>query len=58
MTNMFSGCKSLRELNISKFKIYHDTDVRLMFNNCSEQLKNKIRNLNLNLKEEAFRNFY
>ena len=54
MSCMFSGCSSLKELNLNNFIINDGIYIGHMFANCSDELKNKIRKLNLNLKEEAF----
>ena len=51
---MFSGCSSLKELNISNFNTNKVTNMSWMFNKCSNELRKKIRNENKNLKEEAF----
>ena len=54
MRCMFSGCSSLEELNISHFNTKNVTDIIFMFSGCSDNLKKKIRNLNLKINEEAF----
>ena len=40
---MFNGCSSLKELNLSNFNTDNVTDMRYMFNGCSNELKNKIK---------------
>ena len=54
MEYMFFGCSSLKELNLSNFNTNNVTDMRGMFYECSEQLKNKIKSEYKNIKEEAF----
>ena len=54
MGYMFYGCSSLEELNISNFNTNNITDMRFMFDGCSDQFKNKIRSEYKNIKEEAF----
>ena len=54
MNRMFSRCSSLKELNLNNFNTNNVTDMQYMFSGCPDELKNKIRNLNLNIKEEAF----
>ena len=51
---MFSGCSSLRELNLSNFNTNNVTNMECMFQGCSDQFKNKIRSEYKNIKEEAF----
>ena len=58
MDYMFYECSSLKELNINNFNINNLTFVVMMFSKCSDELKNKIRNLGLNIKEEAFKDSY
>ena len=40
---MFHRCSSLTELNLSTFNINNLTNVDDMFNGCSDELKNKIK---------------
>ncbi len=51
---MFCDCVLLKELSINNFNINRLTDVGYMFTGCSDELKNKIRSLNINIKDEAF----
>ena len=51
---MFSGCSSLRELNLSNFNTNNVTYMGGMFNGCSDQFQNKIRSEYKNIKKEAF----
>ena len=51
---MFSGCSSLKKLNISNFNTNNVTNMRAMFWGCSDQFQNKIRVEYKNIKEEAF----
>ena len=55
MSYMFYNCSSLKELNLSKFNIKDNTNVDYMFSGCSDDLKNKIRNQNKGIKENAFK---
>ena len=54
MECMFDGCSSLKELNLSNFNTNNVTYMDCMFDGCSEQLKDKIKSDNKNIKEEAF----
>ena len=54
---MFSGCSSLKELNLSNFNTNNVTDMSYMFYGCSDQFKNKIRSEYKNIKEEAFKEY-
>ena len=54
MSDMFSECSSLKELNLSNFNTNNVTNMRYMFSGCSDQFKNKIRTEYKNIKEEAF----
>ena len=54
MGYMFNECHSLKELNLSNFNTNNVTNMKLMFNGCSEQLKSKIKSEYKNIKEEAF----
>ena len=40
---MFSGCLSLKELNISKFNTKNVTDMNYMFSGCSKELQDEIK---------------
>ncbi len=52
MKYMFTFCFGLSELNLSNFKIKKETDVEGMFLGCSDQLINKIKKQNKNIKIE------
>ena len=54
MTSMFAECTALKEVNISNFNLKNVKYVRWMFAKCPSELKNKIRNQNKLIKEEAF----
>ena len=56
MNSMFSGCSSLKELNISHFNCKLAL-VNYMFSFCLDELKIKIRALNLGIDEKAFNNY-
>ena len=54
MSEMFNGCSSLKELNLSNFNTNNVTYMEGMFDRCSKELKNKIKSDYKNIKEEAF----
>ena len=54
MSSMFSGCSSLKEINLSNFNTNNVTNIIYMFNRCSDELKLKIRSQYKNFKETAF----
>ena len=54
MESMFSGCSSLKELNLSNFNTNNVTNMVCMFSGCSVQFQDKIRSQYKNIKEEAF----
>ena len=54
MEYMFSECSSLKELYINNFNIDKVVYMNYMFSGCSEELKMKIKNKIINIKEEAF----
>ena len=54
MSYMFWGCSSLNELNLNNFITNNVTDMMLMFNGCSNQLKMKIKTQNKKFPENAF----
>ena len=56
MSDMFSGCSSLKELNLNNFNINNVTYMECMFEKCSDDLKMKIKSENKNIKDEAFNN--
>ena len=39
MECMFSGCSSLKELNLNNFNTNNVTDMRCMFGGCLDELK-------------------
>ena len=45
---MFSGCSSLKELNLSNFNTNNVTDMYTMFYNCSSLKKLNLSNFNTN----------
>jgi len=51
---LFYGCASLNYLDISNFNLDKVDDMLWMFSGCSDDLKNKIRDKNNNLREESF----
>ena len=51
---MFSGCTSLKELNLDNFNTIKVTDMYAMFLECSDEIKLKIKNKFKNFREEAF----
>ena len=58
MCGMFLQCRSLKEIKIFNFNneklIKRIINIGSMFSNCPEELKNKIRALNINIKENSF----
>ena len=57
MVEMFYGCSSLNQLNLSNFNINYVTKMRYMFGECSNELIMKIKTLYKNIKGEAFKNY-
>ena len=55
MNKMFKNCYSLRDLNISNFKLDKLLYCDFMFLLCPQKLKDKVRK-QMNLREEAFYN--
>ena len=53
---MFSGCSSLKELDIINFNINKVIDIFGMFSGCSPLLINKIKEQIKNIPNEAFIN--
>ena len=53
---MFSGCKSLKELNLNNFNTNNVTSMYSMFSGFSNDLIMKIKAQYKNIKEEAFKN--
>ena len=56
MNSMFSGCSSLKELNLNNFNTNNVTNMYDMFSGCSNDLIMKIKTQYKNIKEEAFEN--
>ena len=54
MSCMFSGCLSLKELNLNNFNTNNLTNMNGMFYACSEELIKKIRKQYNNIIDEAF----
>ena len=54
MSYIFEGCASLEELNIQNFSTKKVTNISNMFNGTSDELKEKIKVLYENIREEAF----
>ena len=52
---MFSGCCSLKELNLSNFNTKNVTNMKGMFSGCSNQFQNKIKTQYKDIIEEAFK---
>ena len=44
MSSMFSGCSSLKELNLNNFITNKVANMNGMFSRCSDEYKLKIRN--------------
>ena len=55
MSFMFSFCSALKEINIPNLNINKITDINYMFNECSDELKMKIKNKYSNIRDEAFK---
>ena len=51
---MFAECTSLTELNISNFNFSNIKYIEGMFSSCSDDLKEKVKGQNKNIKNEAF----
>ena len=54
MRDMFNGCSSLKELNLSNFNTNNVNYMGCMLGGCSDQFKNTIRSEYKNIPEEAF----
>ena len=54
MGKMFDDCLALNEIDISNFKTTNIISMELMFFGCSDELKNKVKEQNKNIKSEAF----
>ena len=48
MDSMFSGCSSLKELNLSNFNSNNVTDMYCMFDRCSSLKELNLNNFNTN----------
>ena len=55
MSSMFAECCSLKELNISNFNTNNIKFMGNMFSSCPDELKEKIKKQNKNIKDEAFK---
>ena len=51
---MFSGCLSLKELNLSNFNTNNVNNMRFMFSGCPNELVMKIKTQYKFIKKEAF----
>ena len=51
---MFSNCYSLLNVDVSNFIISNKTNMNYMFDGCSDELKDKIKSQNKNIREIAF----
>ena len=58
MSNMFSNCSNLRKLELFNNNYINDCAIDDMFVGISRELKNKIRNENKNIGENAFEEDY
>jgi len=58
MSYMFNACSSLEELNISNININNNKNIKNMFKDCSDEFKGKIKALNPNIKDEAFKDTF
>ena len=54
MGEMFYRCSELNKINIKNFNIKKNAWVRDMFYGCNEELKNKMKEENKSLSEQAF----
>ena len=56
LSYMFSGCESLMNIEtpLNKFNLRNNINIREMFSDCNDELKEKIKQENKNIKEEAF----
>ena len=57
MNNMFSGCSSLKVLNLSNFNTNNVTNRSLIFYECSDELKLKLKSKFNKFKNEAFEDY-
>ena len=57
MEGMFSGCSSLKELNLNNFNTNNVTNMRYMFSKCTDELKLKLKCKFNEFKEEAFEDY-
>ncbi len=51
---MFSGCSSLKKLEICNFNDINSINMIKMFDGCSDELKDDIKEIYPNIKDEAF----
>ena len=51
---MFYKCESLEKINLPNFNINNYSRMKYMFSECSRRLKNKVKNINDNIVDEAF----
>ena len=58
MSSMFSGCSSLKELNLSNFNINNVTYMDGMFYRCSDDLKKNIIGKIKGIKDEQQENIH
>ena len=54
MSQMFEGCSSLNELNLSNFNINNITNIKGMFSNYPSLKELNLSNLNTNTKKISF----
>ena len=54
MAAMFSGCSSLKEINLNNFNTINVTNMKYMFYGCSKELQKKIISQYKSIKNEAF----
>ena len=58
MSCMFTGCSSLKELNLSNFNTNNVTDMRYMFDGCSLLKELNLYNFNTNNVTNMYRMFF
>ena len=54
---MFSGCSSLKELNLSNFNTNNVTNMDYLFSGCSDELKLLLQSQYKNFHEIDFENY-
>ena len=57
MSDMFSGCSSLKELNLNNFNTNNVTNMSLMFSGCSSLKELNLNNFNTNNVTNMFAMF-